>query len=225
MIGKLDVTELVYSQQDLLIKFQDIENLSVDIKCLTKSGKFPEKLQQLKEKREKVICHKKLRRTVIKGIPSGHIPHSIGGGEVPLTEKNIRAEVWRKMISLEDLKTDMVEDFNLKLDGKSTPQIGSLTVQQVQAVPSVGKCLDKPEQLFHFYKNMKFPNEKQEQKLYHDITVDLKRTDPGNQAYAQDHKSGKNPLYNVLMAYAHFDPEVSYCQGMNLITSWILKYT
>jgi hypothetical protein len=68
-----------------------------------------------------VICHKKLRRTVIKGIPCVYIHHNIGGGEVPLTEKNIRAEVWRKMISLDDLKTEMIEDFNLKLDGKSTP--------------------------------------------------------------------------------------------------------
>lgn len=68
-----------------------------------------------------MICHKKLRRTVIKGIPCGHISHKIGGGEVPLTEKNVRAEVWRNMISLEDLKRDMVDDFNQKLDGKSTP--------------------------------------------------------------------------------------------------------
>ena len=112
MVGDLDVTKLVYSHGDLLIKFQDIENLSVDIKCLTKSSKFPEKLRELKEKREKVICHKKLRRTVIKGIPCGHVSHKIGGGETPLTEKNIRAEVWRSMIGLEAFKQEIIDDFN-----------------------------------------------------------------------------------------------------------------
>ena len=26
------------------------------------------------------------------------------------------------------------------------------------------------------------------------------------------------------MAYAHFDPEVNYCQGMNIVAAWLLKY-
>jgi hypothetical protein len=108
MIGNLDVTKLVYSQNDLLIKLEDIENLNVDIKCLTKSGKFPQKLQELIQKREKVICPKKLRRTVIKGIPCGHITNQIGGGEIPLTDKNIRAQVWRRMVGLEAFKLELV---------------------------------------------------------------------------------------------------------------------
>lgn len=54
--------------------------------------------------------------------------------------------------------------------------------------------------------------------------MDLARTDLGNKAYLIDFKTGKNPLYNVLMAYGYFDQEVGYCQGMNIITAWILKY-
>jgi hypothetical protein len=57
------------------------------------------------------------------------------------------------------------------------------------------------------------------------VDLDLKRTDLGNEAYMIPPKTGKNPLFNVLMAYGHYDPEVSYCQGMNIITAWILKYT
>ena len=34
--------------------------------------------------------------------------------------------------------------------------------------------------------------------------------------------SGKNRLYNVLNAYANFDEEVGYCQGMNFITAMLL---
>ena len=40
-----------------------------------------------------------------------------------------------------------------------------------------------------------------------------------------DYKTGKNPLFNVLIAYGFFDEEVGYCQGMNIVTAWILKYT
>ena len=38
-------------------------------------------------------------------------------------------------------------------------------------------------------------------------------------------QTGNNPLFNVLSAYGHYDPEVGYCQGMNIISAWILKYT
>lgn len=31
-------------------------------------------------------------------------------------------------------------------------------------------------------------------------------------------------MYNVLNAYAHLDPEIGYCQGMNIVVSWILKF-
>ena len=31
-------------------------------------------------------------------------------------------------------------------------------------------------------------------------------------------------MFNLLNAYAHFDPEIKYCQGMNLIAAWILKF-
>lgn len=104
MLGAVDITKLVYSKQDLEIKFSDIENLNVDIRCLQKSRKFPQKLNELIQKRDTVICDKKLRRTVIKGIPCGFIRHSTGGGEVALTEKNIRADVWRKITNLDGFK-------------------------------------------------------------------------------------------------------------------------
>jgi hypothetical protein len=60
--------------------------------------------------------------------------------------------------------------------------------------------------------------------LLHDIKIDLARTDLGNKAYLIDYETGKNPLFNVLIAYGYFDQEVGYCQAMNIITAWILKY-
>mmetsp|Transcript_39641 Transcript_39641/g.60697 ORF Transcript_39641/g.60697 Transcript_39641/m.60697 type:complete len:212 (+) Transcript_39641:2519-3154(+) len=60
--------------------------------------------------------------------------------------------------------------------------------------------------------------------IEHLLKKDLERTDLSNKDFKINYKTGKNPLYNVLNAYAHFDPEVGYCQGMNIITSWLLKF-
>ena len=35
--------------------------------------------------------------------------------------------------------------------------------------------------------------------------------------------SGKNRLFNLLKAYTAYDPQVGYCQGMNLIASMLLR--
>jgi hypothetical protein len=58
-----------------------------------------------------------------------------------------------------------------------------------------------------------------------DIKVELNRTDPRNPAFIRDFRKGNNPLFNVLIAYVHFDPEVKYCQGMNFVVGRLLKYT
>eukprot|EP00826_Nyctotherus_ovalis_P004630 TRINITY_DN11014_c0_g1_i6.p1 TRINITY_DN11014_c0_g1~~TRINITY_DN11014_c0_g1_i6.p1 ORF type:complete len:183 (+),score=29.94 TRINITY_DN11014_c0_g1_i6:48-551(+) len=34
----------------------------------------------------------------------------------------------------------------------------------------------------------------------------------------------RDRLYNVLKAYAHYDPEVGYCQGMNYVAAMLLRY-
>lgn len=60
--------------------------------------------------------------------------------------------------------------------------------------------------------------------LINSIKIDLNRTDPGNVVFLKDFSHGSNPLYNVLIAYANFDPEVNYCQGMNMVASWLLKH-
>jgi hypothetical protein len=32
-------------------------------------------------------------------------------------------------------------------------------------------------------------------------------------------------LYNVLRAYANYDPEIGYAQGMGIVISWLLRHT
>lgn len=54
------------------------------------------------------------------------------------------------------------------------------------------------------------------------ICKDLKRTCLGNEDFMIDPIKGNNPLYNVLTAYAHYDTEVGYVQGMNFIVAMLL---
>ena len=42
--------------------------------------------------------------------------------------------------------------------------------------------------------------------------------------WPEDSACGNNKLYNVLLAYANYDNEVSYVQGMNYIVGMLLFY-
>ena len=56
------------------------------------------------------------------------------------------------------------------------------------------------------------------------IKKDLRRTLPNKLEFNEPGGSGKNRLYNVLKAYAQYDPQVKYCQGLNYVAAMILLY-
>lgn len=58
----------------------------------------------------------------------------------------------------------------------------------------------------------------------HFIENDLQRTQIGNPQFKIDYKSGDNLLFNILNAYAMYDPEIGYVQGMNFITAFIIQH-
>ncbi|MEW5300973.1 MAG: hypothetical protein WDW38_005115 [Sanguina aurantia] len=55
-----------------------------------------------------------------------------------------------------------------------------------------------------------------------DIDKDLKRTFPNTRRFKTE--EGQSSLRKVLRAYAAYDPEVSYCQGMNFVAGLLLMY-
>lgn len=73
--------------------------------------------------------------------------------------------------------------------------------------------------------NDEYTHEKK--KVSNMVKVDLPRTDIGNQNYNNNEKDfitqRKNPLFNVLMAYAAFDPKIGYVQGLNLMAAFFLN--
>ncbi|KXZ43934.1 hypothetical protein GPECTOR_77g30 [Gonium pectorale] len=55
-----------------------------------------------------------------------------------------------------------------------------------------------------------------------DIEKDVQRTFPSTRRFRSE--EGQAQLRNVLRAYAAYDPEVAYCQGMNFLTGLLLMY-
>jgi len=60
------------------------------------------------------------------------------------------------------------------------------------------------------------------EKIEMQINMDIPRTYPTHPFFAQEHT--RESLRNVLHAYAIYDPEVGYCQGMSYITSILILH-
>jgi len=56
------------------------------------------------------------------------------------------------------------------------------------------------------------------------IIKDLHRTlpDENTSLFDQDPSSGENQLFNVLKAFANYDMEISYCQGLNYLAAMLI---
>lgn len=75
-----------------------------------------------------------------------------------------------------------------------------------------------PSEVYTYYKSL------YTEKYERGIKIDLNRTCSGNEAFKRPHLEGNNPLYNVVNAYAHYDSEIGYCQGICFIAALLLHY-
>jgi hypothetical protein len=74
---------------------------------------------------------------------------------------------------------------------------------------------------FNLYsKLIEFPNEEVENLLQKDVD----RTMANLKLWREEINCGNNKLFNVCKAYANYDKEVSYVQGLNYIVALMLIY-
>jgi hypothetical protein len=59
--------------------------------------------------------------------------------------------------------------------------------------------------MYDYYKSQEI-----NKNVSNEIETDIKRADLSNTDFKIDPKSGDNALYNILKAYANFDPEIGY---------------
>ncbi len=56
------------------------------------------------------------------------------------------------------------------------------------------------------------------------ISKDVSRTLSYLKMWNEEHTGGNNKLFNVLKAYANYDNEVSYVQGLNYVVGMMLYF-
>lgn len=58
--------------------------------------------------------------------------------------------------------------------------------------------------------------------IYEIIERDINRCYPDHVLFKEDNSLGQTDLYNILKAYAHYNPSVGYCQGMGRLVGMML---
>lgn len=58
--------------------------------------------------------------------------------------------------------------------------------------------------------------------IYEIIERDINRCYPDHVLFKEDNSIGQTDLYNILKAYAHYNPSVGYCQGMGRLVGMML---
>ncbi|PVV00090.1 hypothetical protein BB559_000144 [Furculomyces boomerangus] len=74
--------------------------------------------------------------------------------------------------------------------------------------------------LFGEYENLHFSMN--DEKLREVIERDIPRSFPNHSLFYDESCGGQDSLRNILLAYAHYNPEVGYCQGMNQLAGFLM---
>ena len=140
-------------------------------------------------------------------------------------ERNLRKELWQIMCDIDTIAFNELLFYNrkqkavvqtLKKYAKRQPEKFNqdFIFEELKNWPDIYTKQD----LYNHYKNM------HDDDLEYNLRKDVPRSDPFNEDFKIEISTGKNSLYNLLNAYAHFDPEIQYCQGMNILFAWVLKF-
>lgn len=76
-------------------------------------------------------------------------------------------------------------------------------------------CITKDE--YETYKNKTSNYE-------HQIHVDVQRTFRTHELFYESYSEGQTRLFNILVAYANYNPQIGYCQGMSSFVALLLMY-
>jgi TBC1 domain family member 10 len=136
--------------------------------------------------------------------------------QVPQLTLNARMSKWEEMIgNWSDLKE---KNFNLlkKRVRKGIPD--PLRSRVWLLISEVTRIKDTYPNHLYF----RLTNIDEDPQCMNSIKKDLDRTYPGHEIYRTP--EGQESLSKILRAYAHFDPEIGYCQGMGYVVGIARMY-
>ena len=77
--------------------------------------------------------------------------------------------------------------------------------------------MNSPQSVYEYYRDQRSDN------ITNILLNDIVRCGERCQDVSIDIESKENILFNILNAYAHYDPDVGYCQGMNCLVFFIIQ--
>ena len=122
---------------------------------------------------------------------------------------NARIEKWSYMI--ENWQIFSTSKYKI-LKSRVRKGIPSSLRNQVWQLLTKVKEIKKTYPRHHYFR---LTNKIEDPECIHTIERDLNRTYPTHELFRCDY--GQESLRHILRAYAHFDPEIGYCQGMAYI--------
>eukprot|EP01091_Cochliopodium_minus_P016067 TRINITY_DN5903_c0_g1_i1.p1 TRINITY_DN5903_c0_g1~~TRINITY_DN5903_c0_g1_i1.p1 ORF type:complete len:366 (-),score=96.25 TRINITY_DN5903_c0_g1_i1:102-1199(-) len=135
-----------------------------------------------------------------------------------IQEKN--KEMWSKFFSHPNKSKLELKSRKLKKmvrDGIHPEYRGKMWKLFLHVDASIAEHKGKFKQLLEDGENMEDPPI-----AFKQIEMDISRTFPGHELF--ESKEGREKLQRILMAFAVYQPEVGYCQGMNFIAGVLLLF-
>lgn len=134
-----------------------------------------------------------------------------------LSEQQISVHLKTEPLHISDKITSIESTLQLEFDENQDQPPQVERVSEVE-LPQAVKMIFDPKSLYEHYRDHG------DAEVFRKINKDLDRTQIGNINYKIDPKTGKNMLFNVLNAYAMYDHQTCYCQGMNFIVALLLTH-
>ena len=125
--------------------------------------------------------------------------------EDPGDAYNLRGKLWRIICNIETEKQRCIDAFEEKRQAALKEYNKLSKSKKKKTTEPNTPAINNPTDLYKYYSTQ------QTDDVDYHIIKDLKRTVIGNDSFKIDHKTGKNPLYNLLNAYCHYDKEINYC--------------
>ncbi|KAL0968553.1 hypothetical protein UPYG_G00268390 [Umbra pygmaea] len=157
------------------------------------------------------ICRSQIERFIRMGIPPA-----------------LRGQVWKCLLSIEKLKDSSVFNYQKCLDEIRRPLV-DLGVSEYGIISAIATLNDTENDLGYNQRPSCSPTglaySSSDVAIFRQIALDLQRSFPTHRSLMGESPEaieGQAKLFRVLVAYAKYNPEIGYSQGMSYIAAVLL---